>query len=75
MFQPDPQAIKYNRNHKGDGNAGGYSRALKSVQPPTKQQRDCHQPLKRAPEHALGYWGVHLVAGGDGIDNQRTGVR
>ena len=34
MFQPDPQAIKYNRNHKGDGNAGGYSRALQSVQPP-----------------------------------------
>ena len=71
MFQPDPQAITHNQDHKGEGNAGGYSRALQSVQPPTKQQRDGHQPLKRAPEHPLGHWGVHLAAGGDGVDDNR----
>ena len=75
MFQPNPQAITHNQDHKGEGNAGGYSRALESVQPPTKQQRDGYQPLKRAPEHPLGHWGVHLAAGGDGVDDQRTGVR
>ena len=56
MFQPDLQAITHNQHHKGEGSVGGYSRALQSVQPPTKQQRDGHQPLKRAPEHPLGHW-------------------
>ena len=71
MFQLDPQATTHNQHHKGEGNAGEYSHALQSVQPPTKQQRDCQQPLKRAPEHPLGYWGVHLAAGGDGVDDNR----
>ena len=68
-FQPNPQATTHNQGHKGKGNAGGYSRALHSVQPPTKQQRDGHQPLKRAPEHPLGHWGVHLAAGGDAMES------
>ena len=34
MFQPDPQAITHNQHHKGEGNAGEFSRALQSVQLP-----------------------------------------
>jgi len=61
IFQLDPQAITHNQHHKGEGNAGIYSRALQSVQPPTKQQRDCHQPFKRVAEPPLGHWGVQLA--------------
>ena len=71
MFQLDPQAITHNQHHKGEGNAGVYSRALQSVQPPTKRRSDCHQPFKRASEHPLVHWGVHLAAGGDGVDDNR----
>ena len=34
MYQPNPQAITHNQDHKGEGNAGGYSRASQSVQLP-----------------------------------------
>ena len=44
MFLSDPQAITHNQDHKGEGNAGGYSRASQCIQPPSSNSAIANRP-------------------------------
>ena len=69
-----PCAVAQGYQHQREGEAGCEGGRLRGHETAAEQQHDGDEPLEDAPERALGDRRVQLATGGDGVDDQRSGV-